>query len=39
MDAKGELKKLKQSIAHLPTDASAQQQALLMGGTTLPARP
>ena len=34
MDVKDELKKIKQSVAHLPTEASAQQQALLMGGGT-----
>lgn len=43
MDVKAELKKLKDSIAHLPSGASAQQQALLMGaadaGTGLLARP
>jgi len=39
MDTKGELAKLKKSVAHLPNNASAQQQALLMGGTMLPARP
>ena len=42
MDVKAELKKLKDSIAHLPSGASAQQQALLMGaadaGSGLPAR-
>ena len=37
---KDELAKLKKSVAHLPNDASAQQQALLMGGTTpMAARP
>ena len=39
MDVKDELKNLKQSVAHLPTDASAQQQALLMGGVSMPSRP
>ena len=40
MDTKSELRKLKQSVAHLPNDASAQQQALLMGGGFgLPSRP
>jgi hypothetical protein len=33
MNTKNELVKIKKSVAHLPNDASAQQQALLMGGT------
>lgn len=39
LDVKAELSQLKKSVAHLPNGASAQQQALLMGGSTLPARP
>ena len=41
MDSKAELNRLKKSIAHLPNDAPAQQQALLMGAAAgqLPARP
>lgn len=40
MDTKSELVKIKKSVAHLPNNASAQQQALLMGGTiNLQARP
>jgi len=34
MDTKAELKKLKQSVAHLPNDASPMQQALLMGAAS-----
>jgi len=40
MDTKNELVKLKKSVAHLPNNAPAQQQALLMGETiNLQARP
>ena len=39
MDVKAELKKLKDSVAHLPTGATPQQQAMLMEQGLPPTRP